>query len=98
MGLKEFSPDAHLEYNRDVGGEFCMNIEQAIADLSAVPISDRLRIVAAIWDSLSDDELPDPPAAQVAELNRRMAAHRSDPSSAISADELEHRLANHFQK
>ncbi|WP_145345778.1 addiction module protein [Rosistilla ulvae] len=42
----------------------------------------------AIWDTLPDDvDLP-LPSEQQAELDRRLAAHRSDPSTAISRNEL----------
>lgn len=69
-----------------------MNIDQTIADMSNLPVADRLRIVHAIWDALPDDvDLP-PTAAQQAELDRRLAAHRSDPSTAISHEELMQRV------
>ena len=69
-----------------------MNLEQAIADLSALPIEDRLRVVHAIWDTLPDDVDVTPTSEQQAELDRRMAAHRSDPSSAISHEEILRRI------
>ena len=69
-----------------------MNVDQTISDLSALPIGDRLRVVHAIWDSLPDDvDLTTTPAQQ-AELDRRLTAHRSDPSTAISHDELMRRI------
>ena len=71
-----------------------MNIEQTISDLSALPVGDRLRVVHAIWDTLPDDvELALSPEQQ-AELDRRIAAHRADPSTAISHDELMRRIEN----
>lgn len=69
-----------------------MNVEQAIADLSSLPIEDRLRVVHAIWDTLPDDVDVTLTAEQQAELDRRMAAHRSDPSSAISHEEMLRRI------
>ncbi len=69
-----------------------MNVDQTISDLSTLPIGDRLRVVHAIWDTLPDDmDLPSSPAQQ-AELDRRVAAHRSDPSTAVSHEELMDRI------
>lgn len=69
-----------------------MNVEQAISDISTLPIDDRLRVVHAIWDSLPDDVDLHPTPEQQAELYRRLAAHRADPSTAISHDELMRRV------
>jgi len=69
-----------------------MNLEQTISDLSALSIDDRLRIVHAIWDTLPDDVDLTPTREQQGELDRRMAAHRSDPKSAIPHDEMVRRI------
>ena len=69
-----------------------MNVDQTISELSALSISDRLRVVHAIWDTLPDDiDLPTSPDQQ-AELDWRLAAHRADPTTAISHDELMRRV------
>lgn len=73
---------------------YAMNIDQTISDISTLPIGDRLRVVHAIWDTLPDDvDLSQSPEQQ-AELDRRLAAHRADPSTAISHDELMRRVEN----
>ncbi|QDV12827.1 Putative addiction module component [Rosistilla oblonga] len=71
-----------------------MNVEQAISDLSTLPIVDRLRVVHAIWDTLPDDVDLSTTPEQQAELDRRLAAHRADPTTAISHDELMRRVEN----
>jgi putative addiction module component (TIGR02574 family) len=69
-----------------------MNIDQAISEIATLPISDRLRMVHAIWDTLPDDiSLPVSPEQQ-AELDRRLAAHRANPESSISLEELMRRV------
>jgi len=69
-----------------------MNIDRTISDLSTLPIRERLRVVHAIWDTLPDDvDLTTTPEQQ-AELDRRLAANRDDPDSAISHDELLRRI------
>ena len=69
-----------------------MNVDQTISDLSSLSISDRLRIVHAIWDSLPDDIDLRPNAPQQAELDRRLEAHRADPTTAITQEELMRRV------
>lgn len=69
-----------------------MNVDQTIADLSHLPLADRLRILHAIWETLPDDVDVRPSAEQQAELDRRLAAHRADPSTAISHEELLRRI------
>ena len=71
-----------------------MNVEQTISDLSTLPVGDRLRVVHAIWDTLPDDVDLSTTPEQQAELNRRLAAHRADPSTAVSHDELMRRVEN----
>ncbi len=73
-----------------------MNADQTISDLVALPASERLRVVHAIWDSLSDDLAIAATPEQQAEIDRRLAAHRTDPSTAISHDELMRRIQSHF--
>ena len=68
-----------------------MNIDDT-ADLSNIPVNDRLRMIEAIWDSISNDFVPPPTRAQQDELDRRLAAHEADPSSAITFEELKRRL------
>ncbi|EMI47483.1 addiction module protein [Rhodopirellula sp. SWK7] len=69
-----------------------MNVDQAISDLSTLPVGDRLRVVHAIWDTLPDDVDLSPSAEQQAEIDRRLAAHDADPSTAISHDEMMRRI------
>ncbi len=69
-----------------------MDINQTILELSNLPITDRVRVVQAIWDSLPGDADLGVSPAQQAELDRRIAAHDADPDSAISRDELQRLL------
>jgi len=69
-----------------------MNVDQAISDLSTLPVGDRLRVVHAIWDTLPDDVDLSPSVEQQAEIDRRLAAHEANPSTAISHDEMMRRI------
>lgn len=69
-----------------------MNVDQTIADLSALSVGDRLRVVHAIWDTLPDDVDFTTSPEQQAEVDRRLAAHRADPSTVVSHEELMRRV------
>lgn len=71
-----------------------MNIDQTISELSALPVEDRLRVVHAIWETLPDDVDLRLSTEQQVELDRRLAAHRADPSTTISHEELMRRVGN----
>ena len=62
-----------------------------------LPIPERLELVEAIWDSLADSPEAEAMFAltdeQRAELDRRLADHLEDPSSAIPWEEVRRRLS-----
>lgn len=62
-----------------------------------LPVAERLDLVEAIWDSLADSPEAETALAltdeQRAELDRRLAEHLQDPSSAIPWEEVRRRLA-----
>lgn len=58
-------------------------------DYTKLSVPERLQLVEDIWDSIARDAVPLPLGdADVAELDRRSAAHRNNPDSAIPADEV----------
>ena len=65
-----------------------MNIQQTLAELTALPVDDRLRLVQLLWDSIPSDAAMTVSRDQQTELDRRVAAHETDPGSAISREEL----------
>ena len=69
-----------------------MDIQQTLADLSALPIDDRLRLVQLLWDSIPAEAEVGVSDDQQIELNRRIEAHDAAPDSAISREELERQL------
>ena len=69
-----------------------MDIQQTIADLAALPVDDRLRIVQLLWDTIPPEADVILSSDQRRELERRIKAHDADPSSAIGRQELERRL------
>ena len=71
-----------------------MTLEQTIQAVPAMTVADRLRLADAIWDSLHDTDIPPLTSEQRAELDRRMADHETNPTSALSNTEVEARLAD----
>jgi len=69
-----------------------MTVEQTINDISALPPNDQLRIVQAIWDRLADGVGTELSDTQLAELNRRWAEYKADPSTALSEEEFRERI------
>ncbi len=65
-----------------------MSVEQTINAISALPITDQLRILHAIWDRLPADVATDLSDPQRRELDRRWASYQSDPSSALTEQEF----------
>ena len=62
--------------------------DTAIAELNA---AERLSLIADLWDSLSDAELP-LPDRQRAELERRLGQFEDDKANAVSWDDLKAEL------
>jgi len=71
-----------------------MNIDQTILELNSLPVTERMRIVAAVWDSMADSGANLTTPAQDAELNRRLREHRTNPGSSMTREELERRIAD----
>jgi putative addiction module component (TIGR02574 family) len=69
-----------------------MTVEQAMNDISALPPSDQLRIVQAIWDRLADGVGTELSDSQHAELDRRWSEYKADPSTALSEQEFRERI------
>ncbi|MCY2982997.1 MAG: addiction module protein [Planctomycetota bacterium] len=69
-----------------------MTVEQVINDISALPPSDQIRVVQAIWDRLPKYVGTELSAAKQAELDRRWAEYKADPSTALTEAEFKERI------
>ena len=70
-------------------------LSTSVSALIKLPASERVELVMALWDSLSDAERDAEftlPPEQATELDRRWAAHLKDPSSAIPWADVRRRL------
>lgn len=54
-----------------------MSVEQAISDISALPLDDQLKVVQAIWDRLPESSTLALSDAAHSELARRVASYRT---------------------
>ena len=64
------------------------------AEYMKLSISERIQLVEDIWDSLAAEapHAVELSLAQKAELYRRVAAHRADPSTAVPWEQVRSRL------
>ena len=59
-------------------------------DYRSLPISERIELVEDIWDSIAEETAVSVQLSveERAELHRRLAAHRADPSSSIPWEQV----------
>lgn len=66
-----------------------MNERLTPEDMLKLPITDRLRLIEELWNSLDAEHVALPvPDWHKAELDKRLAAHEADPSVARPWDEV----------
>lgn len=65
-----------------------------ISALFKLSVAERLQLVEDLWDSIAaeSEKLPPLSAEQCAEIDRRIAEHERDPSSAMDWDTVRERL------
>lgn len=63
------------------------------ADISAMPLGERISLVEAIWDSIAaSPESVGVPEWHKRELQKRLQAYQADPQAGASWDEVRQRL------
>ena len=88
LGLPPFTLTLALFYT------VSMPTPTATIEYMKLSVSERIQLVEDMWDSIAA-EAPDTvelSQAQKAELHRRVAAHRADPSSAIPWEQVRSKL------
>ena len=64
-----------------------------LSDLLELPVEERLKLVAALWESVAEcPEALELTVAQKEELDRRLAAYERDPGAGVPWAELKQRL------
>jgi putative addiction module component (TIGR02574 family) len=69
-----------------------MTLEQVLNEISSLTPSEQLKIAQIIWDKLPNDLGTDLSVAQQAELDRRWADYKKDPSTALTEEEFKERM------
>ena len=67
----------------------------SVAELVALPVVERLRLVEAIWDSIAEvPEQIELTPEQASELDRRLAAYNQDPTAGSPWSEVRARIVS----
>jgi len=69
-----------------------MDINETLSELTSLPVSDRLRVVESLWDSIESDTPVSLSPDQREEINRRIEAHQANPDELLTWDQVLDRL------
>ncbi len=71
-----------------------MTTSATTAEYLKLSVSERIQLVEDIWDSIAAEasNTVELSQAQMAELHRRVAEHRADPSTAVPWEEVRSKL------
>ena len=69
-----------------------MTAEQAISDVSALPIEDQLRVLRAIWGSLPESASLSLSEDARRELDRRVVKYSADPSTLLTEAQFREKI------
>jgi putative addiction module component (TIGR02574 family) len=69
-----------------------MDINEALSELTSLPVNDRLRVVESLWDSIESDTPVSLSPEQRDEINRRIEAHAASPGELLTWDQVLDRL------
>jgi putative addiction module component (TIGR02574 family) len=65
-----------------------INLQQTLAELTELPLADRLQLVTSLWDSIPTDAPIEISPDQQAELDRRIAAYDKNPDDLLTWDQV----------
>ena len=65
-----------------------MNLDQTLAELTSLPVADRLRVMESLWLSIDADAPVSVSPEQRAEIDRRIEAHERNPDEFLTWDEV----------
>ncbi len=78
-----------------------MSVQDIEAEALKLPAGERIRLAQELWDSIAPEAEANPDLLplseeQIQELERRLAEHERDPSSALPWEEVRARLRARF--
>jgi putative addiction module component (TIGR02574 family) len=68
-----------------------------LKELLELTPEERIELAEELWDSIEPRDMPPLTADQKEEIERRLAEHRRDPSTAITWEEVKARLQSRFK-
>ncbi len=69
-----------------------MDLNQTLTELISLPVTDRLRVVESLWDSIESDSPVSTSPEQRDEIKRRVAAYEANSDEVLTWDEVLDRL------
>ena len=69
-----------------------MDINETLSELTSLPVTDRLRVVESLWNSIGSDTAVSLSPEQRDEINRRIQAHEANPDELLTWDQVLDRL------
>ena len=64
-----------------------MDLQQTLSELTSLPVSDRLRIVESLWNSIESEPVAVSPE-QGEEIRRRVEAHERNPDELLTWEQV----------
>ncbi|PSB02813.1 addiction module protein [Merismopedia glauca] len=66
-----------------------MDITATLKEITALSVSDRIRLVQAIWDTIADEQVySNLITSQQQELDRRIADYEANPDDVLTWEEI----------
>ena len=65
-----------------------MNLDQTLSQLTLLPVSERLRVVESLWNSIEAEAPVAVSPEQREEINRRVEAHERNPDELLTWDQI----------
>ncbi len=65
-----------------------MDLNEALSELTSLPVNDRLHVVESLWSSIESDTPVALSPGQRDEINRRIEAHQANPSELLTWDQV----------
>jgi putative addiction module component (TIGR02574 family) len=68
-----------------------------LTELLKLTPAERIQLAEDLWDSISAEEMPPLTDEQIEEIDRRMAEHRKDPTTALPWEEVRNWLWSRYK-
>jgi len=68
-----------------------------LAELLKLTPAERIQLAEDLWDSISPEEMPPLSDEQIEEIDRRLAQHEKDPTTALPWEEVRTWLWSRFK-